>query len=454
MRTNRFNRLPWTLAAFVLCGGLSARAQNIQTLSVDEVVSMSLANNHDLKATRHGSEISIAADHEVRGALLPSVSASGSYTRLSDIPSFELTLPAEFASLGDFSVPSIRNRYDFSVRVDQPLFSGGRLLNQKRSAGLLADASVESVNAAEAEVAYAARAAYWNVYQAEASLEVSEAAQRSVEAQLAATITRREQGAALRSDVLTVQARLGEVKLDVLEARNAVKVAHLKLNEIVGLPMDDEIHTIESAPLDWSNLDPASLTQTALDDDPSVQAARLTADALDASARAERAGWLPQIGIVAIYQYARPNQYIFPLEDTFKGTWQAGLSATWQLWNWGQTKGRYDQARARAAQANERLVSEERSTQFAVREAVMNVEHARLATSVAEQNVRRAESSFAEVKRRMDLGAAVTAEVLDAELADRTARLREVQARVRYQIALAALWRELGITNTPQEPNR
>ena len=84
----------------------------------------------------------------------------------------------------------------------------------------------------------------------------------------------------------------------------------------------------------------------------------------------------------------------------------------------------------------------------------MNVEHARLATSVAEQNVRRAESSFAEVKRRMDLGAAVTAEVLDAELADRTARLREVQARVRYQIALAALWRELGITNTPQEPNR
>ncbi len=419
-----------------------------RVMSLDEIVAYGLEHNHDLRSVRYGADEARAASNEARGALLPAIRGEGNYTHLSpNIPDFNLTLPPEFGG-GDFSVPSIRDRYDLSLRVEQPVFTGLQLLNQRKAASLSARARVSDAEAAETEVAHAIRSSYWRLYQAQAALEVADAAVRALEIQLANTINRREQGVALASDVLSFQARLGEVKLDALDTENAVRMARLQLNEVAGLPLDQELRTAEPDPINWTPIEEVSLEQLALSDNPGLQSMKLDLDAAHAMTSAATAGWLPQVFFVGLYQYARPNAYIFPQEDKFTGTWQVGLSARWDLWNWGQTTARRNQAKARANQIDERLASETRATQFAVRSAIMNLEHRRLAMAVAGQNVQHAEAAFTAIQRRFDLGAALTAEVLNEEVTNRNARLKQAQAVAAYGIAHSALLRELGIVKS------
>jgi outer membrane protein TolC len=423
---------------------VETRAQETTVMSLSEIVAYGLEHNNDLRAVRYSADEARAAGNETRGSLLPSIRGSGNYTRLSsNIPDFELTLPPEFGG-GDFSVPAIRDRYDFTVSVEQPIFTGFQLINQKKASSLNTKAREQDVRSAEAETAYAIRSAYWNLYQIEEGVAVAQAAVRSVEKQLANTIRRREEGAALGSDVLSIQARLGEVKLAALDAENALRIARLQLINVAGFPVDQQLQTTEPLPIDWAPVEASILEQEALSNNPSLQGRTLDYEVAQSYVKAATAGWFPQIFFVGLYQYARPNAYIFPQEDKFTGTWQVGLSAKWDLWNWGQTNARTSQARARASQMAERLASETRSTQFAVRAAVMNVEHRRLAVSVAEQNVRHADAAFSAMERRYELGAALTSEVLDAEVANRNARLQQARAVAAYGIARAELLREIG----------
>jgi outer membrane protein TolC len=149
---------------------------------------------------------------------------------------------------------------------------------------------------------------------------------------------------------------------------------------------------------------------------PELSALAYEVQALEAGVAVARAGWLPQVNLVGTYNYARPNPYIFPQEDAFTGTWEAGVLVSMDLWNWGRTRAQTRQARAREEQV--------RAQRDDLREGV------RL-----------------EVMRHMidvDRAMALTAEALGAEVAYRNAQVRHTAALTDYAVARAALRRATG----------
>ena len=334
--------------------------------------------------------------------------------------------------------------------MHQPLFTGLRLTNQVRAARHEAAAARHEAQATAGEVAYRVREAYWQLHKALAARDVVATALEQAEAQLADVQNRRAQGMALESDVLAVQARRSEIRLQQLDAADAVRVARLNLNYRMGVALDTRIEpagTVTVQPLADSL---STLTVRALQQQPELRALGATVQALDASVGVARAGWLPDVRLQGTYYYARPNPFIVPQEDAFAGTWEAGVALSMDLWTWGRTRAQVDQAQAERRRANAQREDLRQAVRLDVTRQVLAVRRAVEAVQVTEQGRREAEAAYRNLQAQFQQGVALTAELLAAEATFRRAELRHAEARADYAIARAALRRALG--DDPRRP--
>lgn len=423
----------------------AGRAQPVRALTADESVRLALAHNSMLRAARADAAAAKAAYRQSRAARLPSFSTQASYLRLSDnIP--EISFPADTLpglETATFA-PVELNQYYAEVAVEQPLFTGFRLTNQIRAARRLADAAAGDAAQEEADVAFQVRRAYWRLYQALAVREATDEALGQVEAHLRDVRNRRDAGAALVSDVLAVQTRRSEVRLEGVEAANAVRVARLELNRLTGLPLDAEVRpvaevTVESLPEEF-----AELVAHALDTRPALAALGARVEASDAEVAVTEGAWLPEAALNGRYIYARPNPYFFTEQDEFRGSWEAGVVLRWKLWDGGARQAETRQAQARSEGVRARLAAARETVAVEVMRQNLEVQRAAEAVAVAGENVEEAAETLRMVRLQYAEGASLSAQVLDAEQALRSARARRTQALADYAVARAALLNALG----------
>lgn len=426
---------------------LPALAQQPYPLTPEESVRWGLAQSHQLRATEAEADAAHAVYRQARAARFPAFSSQASYTRLSDnIPAITADLPS-FPGLDSTSftlAPVELNQFYTQFSVDQPLFTGFRLRNRIAAAKHQAEAAAYEAAQSEVDVAYQIRQAYWNLYRARAFRDVMDDALAQVEAHLQDVRNRREVGAALERDVLTAQTRRAEVQLDRVEAANAVRVARLNLNRLIGLPLDTETQPAATVEVEPLPADVEALVDRALEVQPQLQALDAQTRALEANVGAAQSRWFPDIALFGRYVYARPNQYFFLEQDEFKGSWEAGASLKWTLWNWGQRPAEISEARARLRSAEAQRAFAREGVAVEVTRQYLEMQRAMEAVAVAEQSVQEAEEVFRLLRSQYVEGAALSADVLDAEVAFRRAELRRAEAQADYAVARAGLLHALG----------
>lgn len=430
-----------------LCAAARASAQPSVVLTAAEAVERGLAQSHGVTAAQADVAAARAVVRQVRAGLLPTVVSQGTYTRLSDnIPEITVDFPAlPGQPAADYTLAPIElNQYYGQVSVEQPVFTGFRLANSLQSARHSAEAAALTAEQAEVEAAFLVRQAYWQLYRALAVQDATESALRGVEAHLSDVRNRRAAGAALASEVLTAQTRRAEVRLDSVGAANAVRVARLELNRLVGLPLDTHTRPGDSIAVAPPGPDLDVLVQRALARQPLLEAIDEERRALEATVDAARSTWYPDVYLSGRYVYARPNPNFFLERDAFKGTWEAGVSARWTVWNGGYRGGEAEEARARLREAEARGRQAREEIVVGVHRQYLEVQRARAAVDVAGQSIDEAREALRVLRERYRAGAALSSDVLDAEAAARRATVRHAQALADYAVARAALLRVIG----------
>ncbi len=448
------------LTGFLLCAALAAfgptslEGQAARDLTVEESVRMGLEHNARLRAAHADVEAARAGERQMAAARLPAFRSQASYGRLSgNVPPVEFTLPGYDSTFTFQGVELDRLQTELSFEL--PLMSQLRLGHETRAAGHDAAAAALGLEQERSDVAFEIRRAYWNLRRALEFRATVGAALAGVEAHLAVVRERVEQGAALARDLLAAQTRRSEVLLEEVEADNAVRVGQLELNRLIGLPLDEPLRPV-SEPLRPVSEPGAALPPRALRSEPGLVSATMVDDrpriaalerqVLGLRERLDAAGTarLPELDFYARWLYAKPNPYFFMEQDRFNATWELGLSGRWAIWEGGRRSAAESEARARLEAAEARLQAT--AEQVAVETARLHLEVRRAADAVgvAEQNVREAEESFRVVGRQFEEGAALSADVLDAEEALRRARARRADAMADHAIAEAAVLNALG----------
>lgn len=416
-------------------------AQLQQSITPNEAVARGLRHSRLLAGSASRADATHARAAEAEAALLPSLSLQMSYTRLSEVDPFAVTLPIVPQPV--VISPSIEDQYTSRLMLRQPLFTGFALSHASAAADASAGAADHQLAQDSAEVIFTVSSAYWNLYRAQEALRVVNENVQQVEAHRADLEALMQQGMATTNDLLRVDVQLSAARLAAIDAANKERSAAMALNILTGLPPDAATGTV-AADLAAASLPDAGPLDAMLASRPDLQAGVLRADAARRSAQAAAGAFWPQIQLTASLVYANPNPRVMPAKDEFKGTWDIGIGLSWDIWNWGATSRRHDQAAAVQLQAEAALDQLRDIALLEARQAQMNVEHAAEKIRVAALGAAHADAHHQVTRSRMTEGTATSTDLLDAEVALLQARLQQASARAEYEIALAAHARATG----------
>jgi outer membrane protein TolC len=342
------------------------------------------------------------------------------------------------------------DNYVLRVGVRQPLFTGFRLTGASDAAEFQAEASELDFARTQEHVEYGILVAYWSLYQAREVLRSAEENVKRLESYRRDTERLMQAGLMTRNDQLKVEVQFSNARIAELEARDASRLAEMDLNILLGLASDTPIE-LSSRPgeispknslIEGTSL--SRLVETASSKRRDLEAASMRVESAHAGLRAAKGGWWPQIEFTANYLYNNPNTRYQPITPEFLGTWDVGVSLFLELWNWGATASRVEQAKAKLQQAelvrlelHEAMSLEVHRAALAIRRAKEKVTLANLALSQSDENLRSEADKYTS-------GLASSTDLLEAEVTLVNAETQLSGSLVEYALSVAALDRAIG----------
>jgi outer membrane protein TolC len=438
-------------AALVLCGTAAAQAQPpavpTLTLTLAEAQERAVKASHRLAQLR-ALERASAASIEARRALdHPSITALAGYTRTNHVVEFSFPGPT-----GPRVVyPDVPNNYQSRLDLQWPIYSGGRTDALQRVAEAEAAAAGAEIETARADLRLEVARAYWALVTAGATVSVVEQSlQRSathiedVRANLAA-------GLVAPNEVASADARHARTRMLLAEATGQRDSVMAELARLVGEPVMTPIATVDALlPPDRAGQltivtasgDGISERATQQRSELRVLARRI--DVADAQRAVASTARRPTIAVTAGADYAKPNARIFPRQDTWQETWDAGVQVRWPLWDGGRSAADAAQATALAAAARERLDEFRGLLGVELRQRTLDLQSGLAAFQAADAGVRAAEEARRVVTERYRAGVIAQGELLDAELALLQAELDRTRSLAGIRLAEARLARAQG----------
>ena len=132
------------------------------------------------------------------------------------------------------------------VRLSMPLYSGGLIQNRIKETTTLEQKAQSDLDAARRTLAQGTRSAYFGVQSLQAQVKALEAAEGSSKLALEATQLGYKVGVRVNLDVLNAQTQLFQAQRDLAKARYDVLVNSLKLRQVTGVLLPQDIDAVDA----------------------------------------------------------------------------------------------------------------------------------------------------------------------------------------------------------------
>jgi outer membrane protein TolC len=340
------------------------------SLSVDQAIDRALAASHRLIESAARTDQSAAVVDQRRSTALPQVTALAGYTRTNHVDEFGLLTPTN-----QFRViyPDVPDNYRALLDVQWPIYNGGRLAALVDAARKESAAAGDDLDSLKADVTLDVTRAFWTLVTADETARVLAESLTRMSAHLRDVRNQLDAGLVPPNEVLTVQAQESRQRMLSIQATSARDVAEADLARLVGAAPGTSI-------LPTAVLEPAAQTQTA---DALVTIAlasrrdrQALVDRLAAAGHRQQAAVAerrPTIAVGGGVDYANPNPRIFPREESWKTSWDAGVNVSWPLFDGGRARADVAEASAGERAMQARLDELDSLVAFEVRQRLAEI---------------------------------------------------------------------------------
>lgn len=421
---------------------IAGSAASLAGPSLEECIRAALAENPQAAAAAARAGAARAAIRQAESAMWPVVSLSGGYSRTDNPPqAFMMSLNQRALDMSDPAFDA--NRPDdignarFGVGAKMRVLDFGRRANDRRTAVSAAGAQAEMLAAVQNDLVHEVTRGYYAVLQAQTFVAVQQDQVRSLEESRRVARARMDRGAAVKSDVLSIEVRLAQAQEDSIRARNGVGLAVAALNTAIGRDLAPEAGLDAVPPSQAPDL-PAEPAEESAGGHPAVRAAELAVAARRSALARARADRRPAVSAFGEFDWDSGD-----LSD-FQDSYYAGVMAEWDI---------FDGFRRSAAirEAGENLAAAEADARRARdgvkldrRQALLQARDARERWTVMAKNIESADEALRMTRARYEQGAADIPELLNAELGLAAIRSRRAAALYDYLTALSSIGRAKG----------
>jgi outer membrane protein TolC len=382
-------------------------------LHLEDAVKLAIQQNKALQATLQEKEIARGKVIESYQSALPKVNATGNYTRLDKVNTFDVGNAS--IALGDV------DNYSVDLTVSQPLFRGGAIGAALRAAKLAELLSDEVARSALQGTIYEVARAYYDALLFQHQYEVNEDAVRSATVHLEDVMTRRKLGVASDYDVLRAEVDVSNFRAEMIKQKNNVDLAKSRLLKAMGVLQKGDIDLADE--FEYWPMRPVleESLRIAHENRPDLYQAELVVRLQKEALRVAKSQYWPQIDAFFQELWGKPDPSSTTTNE-WNDTWNAGISVNLSIFDGLGREGRVYQQRATLDQSRYRLANTQEQAFLEVRQALLTlrnaeefVESQKLNRNRATEGLRLAEVGYRE-------GIASEVEVSDARSALTLAR--------------------------------
>ncbi len=413
-------------------------------LTLNESLEIGMKNSKDLKISQSKLTSAEASVTSATSQLLPQLSFNASYMRLNNIPPFQVLIPPIITKPVVIS-PVILDNYSLKLSLQQPLFTGMRLLSLRSAAKSNYNASETDYVGEKNEVALKIQTAFWNYYKAELNDKAIAENLQQIKQHLDDTKNFLANGLATKNDLLKLEVQYSSVQLQQIEADNNLDISRIGFNNAIGLPLESqtEIDVEEISP-EQTNYKPDKLIQDAKNNRTELKSLQYRLHASENGVSAAQSGWLPSIYLIGDYYYSKPNQRYLPAVNEFKDTWDLGVNLQWSLWNWGYTSSQTTIAEQNRIQVETSLSQLKDAVEIEVYQNYLTFKRANEKVNVAQLGVEQAEENYRTIREKYNTQIASSTDLIDAETALLLAKTNYNNSLVDYELAKVRLDKSIG----------
>lgn len=421
---------------------LLAAAQT-RTMTLDEITAAGMANSKQLQASVARSAAVHAKTSQYKDSFVPAITYTGGYSRLSEnVEPFGFTLPDGTKQVLN---PLIPNQYTNRLSVSETVFTGFRAVNTIKASEFLERAAQLDVEKDRAELRFNLLNAAMNLYKLQEALQTFAQSLRAAQSRLTDLRNQRDQGLALDNDVLRAELAVTRIQMARTEAENALAATQFSLAVLTGLP-ENTLILVDSTSVFSGETDPAELEiyLQAAAQRPEVQAAANRASAAGKQVEVGKGAYYPLVSIGANLYDNRPNQRVFPPEDRFKATWDAGITLSWNLSNLYTTRHNLEEARLNQLQTQ--LLGEQlnESARTDIANQYYQWKSAQSRVELAEKTAAQAIENRRVIENRQAQQVASVTDLLEADAELLQAQINAVSARTDARLAYFKLLKSTG----------
>ncbi len=437
-------------------------------LTPEEAGKIASKTKHSVRVKQADLEAASARVDQALVNYFPRLSLTASYTRLSNVPGFNLgggalvgaanqgpitvgpcvppavTCPVTDA-LGQplqavsVSIPPVLDSISFVASLSVPISDYLFRISQGYSAASHSEKGKRLELEAEVlQAAADAKVAYYNWLRARGSVVVTRQAVEQSRAHVDDANKTFTVGLISRADVLRLEAQLAGAQQTTAETEALSLLSEEQLRIVLMLPADQQL-TIGT---DLMNGQVTPMTETLAALQEQAMAHRLEIRALDETELSlkegvslARAGYLPRLDAFADATMANPNQRVFPVVDKFQGTWAAGVRLSWTINDAFTASGATAEARARAAGVAEQKAIVRDGLRLEVVSAYADMTKSVATIEASERQVAASEESLRVRNELFKNGKATSVELVDGEAEVTRARLGRLNARIGLAVA-------------------
>jgi outer membrane protein len=286
-------------------------------------------------------------------------------------------------------------------------------------------------------------------------VNVNEENVRLLEAQLKDQQNRFEAGTVPRFNVLQAEVALGNQLPLLITAQNNLRISKLTLAKTLGLnfqPRRGEsppLEVVGEMPYIPRTIELADAIELGKQRRPFLKQARANVLNQLQQVRAATGQWLPNITTTGGGEWVS-SPVNSSWHDISKG-WTALVQGSLPIWDSGAIAGQVVQQRALLSESKITYDDDVRQVELEIQQAYSNLQQNRELIQSQEKNVELAEEALRLAKARLDAGAGVQLDVLNATVQLLTAQSTRLQALFGYNSSLAEFDRATGAQSTYSE---
>jgi len=289
---------------------------------------------------------------------------------------------------------------------------------------------------------------FYQIVVDKALIEVQQESVHLLESQLKDQQNRFEAGTVPRFNVLQAEVALYNQLPNLITAQNNYRIAQLTLAKTLGLDFDprrgnnpplEAVGELPYKPRDISLVDAIELGKQRR---PFLKQARANVLNQIEQVHVALGGFLPTINTTGGGEWVSS-----PINSSFgdisKG-WVTQVTGSWPIWDSGAVYGQWKQQRALLQESKITYDDDVRQVELEVQTAYSNLKFNRELVQSQEKNVELADEALRLAKARLDAGAGVQLDVLNAQVQLLTAQTTRLQALFGYNSSLAEFDRATG----------